>query len=111
MINNQNEPFQNPTGSDNDNSNYEHNSATNLLETTLLQKVMAMLTVYPSEIPPMDITPLNNKPILINLSTIYKTSEMIKKRNYELPAIYYAPRTTNNFLHKPSLHIHRTWQK
>lgn len=47
MINNQNEPFQNPTGSDNDNSNYEHNSATNLLETTLLQKVMAMLTVYP----------------------------------------------------------------
>lgn len=94
MINNENEPFQNPTGSDNDNSNYEHNSATNLLGTTLLQKIMAMLTVYPSEIPPMDITPLNNKPILINLSTIYKT-----------------PRTTNMFLHKPSLHIPRMWQK
>ena len=30
MTNNQNEPPQNPTRSDNDNSNYEHNSANNL---------------------------------------------------------------------------------
>jgi hypothetical protein len=64
-----------------------------------------MLTVYPSEIAPMDITPLNNKPIHINLSAIYKTLEMIKKRNYvQFPVIYYAPHTTYISLQKPSLH-------
>jgi hypothetical protein len=69
-----------------------------LLETTLLQKVRVMLIVYPSEIPPMNITPHNNYPILINLSIIYKTLEMIKKRNYvQLPAIYYTPRSTMFF--------------
>jgi hypothetical protein len=109
MTKNQNEPPQNPTRSDNDNGNYEHNSATNLAKK------------YPTSESDGDV---NSVPIRDNTHEHYPSQQQTnshqlinniqnfrddkEKKLCTTPSHLLCSSYNKYFLHKPSLHIHRT---